>query len=38
MLSTYLNAVLGAGLEFVKFAEVGDDLPQRLLVHCRRPA
>ncbi len=36
-LSTYLNAVLGAGLEFVEFAEVGDDLPQLLLVHCRRP-
>lgn len=37
MLSTYLNAVLGAGLEFVNFAEAGDDLPRRLLVHCRRP-
>lgn len=37
MVSTYLNAALRAGLEFEEFAERDTDLPQALLVRCRRP-
>lgn len=35
-LSTYLNAVLGSGLEFVEFAEPPDDIPRVLVLRCRR--
>lgn len=37
MLSTYLNAVLHAGLGLVGFAEPRTSLPQLLVVHARRP-
>lgn len=37
MLSTYLNAVLHAGLEFEEFAEPPTTLPRLLVARCRRP-
>ena len=37
MLSTYLNAVLYAGLEFESFIEPAPDLPRVLIIQGRRP-
>ena len=37
MLSTYLNAVLGAGLEFCEFAEPRSSVPLYLIARCRKP-
>jgi SAM-dependent methyltransferase len=37
MLSTYLNAVIDAGLEFERFAERGSSVPVTLIARCRRP-
>lgn len=37
MLSTYLNAVLGAGLVLEELAERGSSVPTRLIVRGRRP-
>jgi hypothetical protein len=37
MLSTYLNAVLHAGLEFEFFVEPAADLPRVLIIQGRRP-
>jgi 2-polyprenyl-3-methyl-5-hydroxy-6-metoxy-1,4-benzoquinol methylase len=36
MLSTYLNAVLDAGLSFERFSEGSSQLPERFLARCRR--
>lgn len=36
MMSTYLNAILHAGLEFVEFAETGNGLPEVFMARCRR--
>jgi SAM-dependent methyltransferase len=37
MLSTYLNAVIGAGLEFERFAERGSSVPVILIARCWQP-
>ncbi|MGI9006391.1 MAG: class I SAM-dependent methyltransferase [Streptosporangiaceae bacterium] len=37
MLSTYLNAVLRAGLELQELAEQGSSVPVKLIARCRRP-
>jgi hypothetical protein len=37
MLSTYLNAVLRAGLVLEEVAERGSSVPVSLIVCCRRP-
>lgn len=36
MMSTYLNAVVRAGLEFDEFAETGASVPEIFLARCRR--
>jgi hypothetical protein len=35
-LSTYLNAILGAGLEFTGFTEPDSELPRILIINGRR--
>lgn len=37
-LSTYLNAMLGAGLEIMEFIEPADDVPRHLILRCRSRA
>jgi hypothetical protein len=37
MLSTYLTAVIGAGLELERFAERGSSVPVTLIARCRQP-
>lgn len=37
MMSTYLNEIVRAGLEFVEFAETGRGIPEIFMARCRRP-
>jgi hypothetical protein len=36
MLSTYLNALLGAGFDFDEFAEPTSQMPRYFIARCRR--
>jgi hypothetical protein len=38
MLSTYLNAVLRAGLVLAELSEQGSSVPVKLIVRCQRPS